>query len=562
MEEKKTASKKTFSPEQESAICTRDRTLLVSAAAGSGKTTTLTERIIRSLLDENNPESIQNMLIVTFTNASVFDLKEKISEALSASSLAHPENKRLDEELRALDYARIMTIDSFCAEVVRANAERVGITPLYRVSEGAETEILERSVIEAMIDRAFRGEFSPEISPENFEGLCDALTGVKNTSSLSDVLISLYEKTKSMVRGIDVFFDFANNYLHYSEEEPENTPYVQYIINEARETFAHFPSLLPTFTAPLTESGDSALFPLADDLSVICERLDRLTAGEPSYAELRERIFAFEFPKAPPIKNPKPDVALRAIKYRLDIKTAFSKLKSEFFSYTAEEWQKLYRDMSIYVSVLASFLSKFSEVYGEEKRRRGLLEFSDIERYAYNILYKDGELTEIAEEYRALFTSVYIDEYQDVNELQNKIFEAVSPPDRRFMVGDIKQSIYGFRSARPEIFAEMKKKFPPLSAGYSTESSIFMSNNYRCDEGIVDFVNLVFDGLFGAVKESIGYVPEDKLIFKKKTEGDAVYERASICIIEPQEQTEEAEEDIACTEEVAAEEVTEEATEA
>ena len=537
MQEKKTASKRTFSPEQESAINTRDRTLLVSAAAGSGKTTTLTERIIRSLLDEENPESIQNMLIVTFTNASVFDLKEKISEALTEASLLHPENKRLEAELRALDLARIMTIDSFCAELVKTNAERLGITPLYRVSEGAETLILERSVIDALIDRAFRGEIS-EISPERFEVLCDALTGVKNTSSLADVFISLYEKTKSLVGGVDVFFDFANDYLQYSSKSPEETPFVKYIFNETKETLLHFPKLLSHYTEPLLDSGEPSLLLLAADLEAIAERLRALAGLSLTYEELREKIFSFEFPKAPTIKNPKPDEALSAIEFRISIKTAISNLKDNLFSYTAEEWQSLYRDMSECVFTLAAFLSKFSGVYFEEKRRRGVLEFSDIERLAYDALYKDGELTEVAREYRELFTSVYIDEYQDVNELQNKIFEAVSPPDRKFMVGDIKQSIYGFRSARPEIFADKKKKYPPLSEGYNTESSIFMSNNYRCDEGIVDFVNGVFDVLFGAVKDSIGYVDADKLIFKKKTESEPVYEKANICLVDLSEKEE------------------------
>lgn len=529
--------KKVFSPEQERAINTRDRTLLVSAAAGSGKTTTLTERIIRSLLDEKAPESIQNMLIVTFTNASVFDLKEKISAALTEASLEHPEDKRLEEELRSLDYAKIMTIDSFCAEAVRINAERLGITPLYRIAETAEALILERSVIESLIDRAYRGELSDSVDPEKFEKLCDALTGVKNTSSLADVLISLYEKTKSLVKETEIFFDFANDYLQFSEKPIEETRYVRYIMEEVRETLLYFPSLLSHYTGPLVKSEDSSLLLLSDDLTEIAGRLSALAREELTYDELRERIFAFEFPKAPTVKNPKPPEALRAIDYRLEIKSAISKLKTELLSYTSEEWRELYRDMSEYVSVLASFLSLFSRVYFEEKRRRGCFEFSDVERLAYNVLYRDGELTDVAKEYRELFTSVYIDEYQDVNELQNKIFEAVSPAGKKFMVGDIKQSIYGFRSAKPEIFSDMKKRFPPLSDEYTAEASIFMSNNYRCDKGIVDFVNEVFDGLFGAVAESIGYVDEDKLIFKKKTDGEPIYERANICLIERKEKS-------------------------
>jgi len=188
-------NKKTvFSPEQELAIETRDRTLLVSAAAGSGKTTTLTERIIRSLLDEENPESISRMLIVTFTNASVADLKEKVSRALADAYLSHPESARLADEMRLLEVAKISTIDSFCSELVRQNAERLGISPLYRIAESAEALILERRIMETLTMGVFSGEIDLGVSGEEFESVCDALTGVKNTSSLSDVFISLYEK--------------------------------------------------------------------------------------------------------------------------------------------------------------------------------------------------------------------------------------------------------------------------------------------------------------------------------------------------------------------------------
>ena len=536
--------RKKFSPEQERAISTRDRTLLVSAAAGSGKTTTLTERIIRSLLDKDNPESIQNMLIVTFTNASVHDLKEKISAALTRAALDNPTNKRLDLELHSLAHARIMTIDSFCAELVRQNAERLGINPLYRIAETAETLILERSVMNRLIDSVFSKSTDREISPEKFERLCDALTGVKNTSSLADVLISLYEKTKSMVRGVKVFYDFANDYLQNSGKSLENTLYGKYIINEAKEALLHFPRLLSYYCEPLFASGEPELIRLAEYLSDNVDRLTKIANTEGGYDALREAVFSFAFSTAPTVSNPKPDVALRAIDYREDIKKAIIKLKSELLPYTEEEWKSLYSDMGEAVTVLAEFLDLFSETYFEEKRRRGVLEFSDIERLAYDALWSDGKITEVAEEYRSLFTSVYIDEYQDVNELQNKIFEAVSPPDKKFMVGDIKQSIYGFRSARPEIFADMKKQFPPLSDNYTREASIFMSNNYRCDEGIVDFVNEVFDKLFGVVRESIGYVSEDKLIFKKKYDGFLPeYEKANICIIEPADNDGEAEEE-------------------
>lgn len=528
-EENVKKEKKVFSPEQETAINTRDRTLLVSAAAGSGKTTTLTERIIRSLLDTKNPESIQNMLIVTFTNASVYDLKEKISEALSQAA---NENPRLEEELHALDHAKIMTINAFCAEVVRTNAERLGISPSYRIAEPAEALILERGIIDALIEAAYRGELEPEINSQDFEALCDALTGVKNTDTLADKLIVLYEKTKSMIKGCEVFSSFADDYLKYSKESVENTPYGKHAIRMARESLEYLPKLLSHYTEPLIQSGDDQLVRLAQYLENEIPKVALLAHGNPTYTEFKERLSVFEFERAPSIKGVKPPEAVRAVKYRTKVKATINNLLSTVFSYSESEWQELYVNMAKYVRVLGSFLKKFSEIYLGEKIKRGCLEFADTERLTYNCLWQNGELTDIANGYRSLFSSVYIDEYQDVNELQNKIFEAVAPPDARFMVGDIKQSIYGYRSARPEIFAEMKRSFPPLEDGYNLESSIFMSNNYRCDKGIVDFVNEVFDALFGAVKESIEYVEADKLRHEKKYKGfTPEYENAHVLLL-------------------------------
>ena len=525
--------KTVFSDDQKKAIKTRDRTLLVSAAAGSGKTTTLTERIIRSLLDGENPESISRMLIVTFTNASVLDLKEKISKALTKAYLENPESTRLADELRLLDSAKIMTIDSFCTELIRTNAERLGISPLYRIADGAEALILERSVMETLIEGAFSGGFSDELSVSTFESVCDALTGVKNTASLADTLISLYDKTKSMVKGTDVFFDFANDYLQYADKKLEETPYGEYIIAEARATLMHFPSLLRGYTKALYESKDDQLIAQAHDLEAICERLRSLAFLNMTYEDMQEKIGAFSFPKAPSVSNPKPEAAKAAINYRQSVKDALTSLSKNLLSYTREEWQGLFSKMGKAVGALAIFLDKFSKTYFAEKKKRGILEFSDVERLAYNVLWQDGKISEVAHEYRDLFTSVYIDEYQDVNEIQNKIFEAVSPEKKRFMVGDIKQSIYGFRSARPEIFAEMKKTFPPLSEdNYTETASIFMSENYRCDKGIIDFVNGVFDKLFGAVADSIGFVSADRLIYKKNYDFTPEYEKAEICIIE------------------------------
>ena len=191
-----------WTDEQLSAIETRDRTLLVSAAAGSGKTATLTERIIRSLLDENSPMNIDSMLVVTFTNAAASELRAKISRALSGAVEMNPENKHLARQMYLLPSAKIRTIDSFCNEILRANCDRVGLSPGYRIADTAECELLAISILEGLIEATYNGLLPDVASPMEFEELCDCLTDSKRTEELSEVLRYIHLRCESSEEGI------------------------------------------------------------------------------------------------------------------------------------------------------------------------------------------------------------------------------------------------------------------------------------------------------------------------------------------------------------------------
>ena len=202
-------AEKTFTKEQLSAIATRDKTLLVSAAAGSGKTAVLTERIIRTLLDEKSNIDINRMLIVTFTNAAVYEMRERITSAIKKKLEENPDNKKLEKQLYMLPSAKICTIDSFCNEIFRNNAERFGISPKYRIADGAEAKIISHSVMSALIESAVRGDISHVVESCDFERLADCLTAVKSSSNLEEVFDMLYEKSKSHELGVSVFSSLA-----------------------------------------------------------------------------------------------------------------------------------------------------------------------------------------------------------------------------------------------------------------------------------------------------------------------------------------------------------------
>ena len=507
---------KIFSESQLSAINTRDRSLLVSAAAGSGKTTTLTERIIRSLFDEEHPESIRNMLIVTFTNASVDDLRDKISAALTDAISKNPNDKRLSDELYMLPSAKIMTIDAFCAEIVRANSDKVGISPSYRIAESAEIEILTSSIMEFLINNAFSGRMDKICTPKEIELLSDCLTDSKRTKNLCEVLRMLYERSKSSVMGVGIFSLLAQRYKQGADLPAEDSFFGKELMRRAGEALLHYESVTKVLFEKALSEGEECKAD-ADAYSQYAQELAR-AARLTKYTDMRSALCTLTPPKLKPVKaNDKTEAMTLLRSEYAAVKDGVKDVYTCYFSYSEEQWKTLLNELGSVVSSLARFLEKFDTVYTEDKRKRGICEHSDVERYAYSCLYNpDFTTTDVADAYKSRFSSVYIDEYQDVNELQDAIFRAVARDDNRFMVGDIKQSIYSFRSARPDIFKNMKTLFAPLAdAKKGQASTIFLSQNFRCDRGVVNFVNSVFDTMFSVVGESIGYTNADALVFSK-----------------------------------------------
>ncbi len=499
-----------YTKEQLDAINFRDRSLLVSAAAGSGKTATLTRRIIESIL---GGEDISRMLIVTFTNAAVDELKTRIKSALEAALKDNPDNKTLQRQLTLLPTANISTIDAFCRTVLAKNGDKVGAPLNYRIADAAEFELLAHATLKGLINAIYENEATEVASAEDFVNLSSLLTSSKKNSELEDVLLHLYEASKSAPEGVFIYRKLADVYL---DENPLQSIYAKYACDYVHSLAEHFKNSISRIITELSfgderEQNYARIF--EGDLcfaSALCDAKE--------YEEIRELLLNMSFKALPSYRNyEKNENQLMGIALRDELKKYAKSALEKFFFYPKDRWGELYSSLHGALSLLASVLEAFDRLYLAEKHKRGILEYSDVERYSYLVLYGEyGEINEVAESMRENFTSVYIDEYQDINALQGKIFDAISRLDNRFMVGDIKQSIYGFRSADPDVFASLKKAYPPLEKSSKGEgASIFMSRNFRSDEGIIDFANRVFDKIFGAVSESIGYVTEDRLSFSK-----------------------------------------------
>ena len=430
-----------FTLEQQDAIDTRDKTLLVSAAAGSGKTATLTQRIIASLLDEEDPADISELLIVTFTNAAVGELKERIGKAIRTALAENPGNQRLQRQLLLLPSATICTIDSFCNEVLRATTGAVGIPPNYRIADAAEAELLGGAVCESLIAAAYEGDLEDEIPSAAFAELCDALTRVKADTALAPTLLSLYRKCETHEDGVLSLRALCKEYDPEGYTAPEHTRLGSYIMREARQMAAHYDNALQRILATFpTEGKGTVLFHgvLAE------EQFFFHTLSEvKSYAEMRALLEGFAPARQPSMKEEEKaifEISL-AISIRAEYKEALASYRKSFFLYTAEQFAELYTNLYKYTDILCKFVEKFDFSFREEKARKGLCEYADIERYAYRCLWDGDTPSAYARELSEKYSAVYIDEYQDVNRLQNLVFEAVSRPNNRFMVGDIKQSI-------------------------------------------------------------------------------------------------------------------------
>ena len=529
-----------WTDKQASAIQTRDRTLLISAAAGSGKTATLTERVICSILDADAPVAVNELLVVTFTNAAALELRERITARVGAALAEDPDNAFLRRQLELLPSAHIRTIDSFCNEILKQNTASVRLPPNYRIAEEAEISLLSTNVLEGVIEEVLAGE-SPEIaSPDELLSLIDAIVGVKEEEKIVPAFLYVYNKTKTHEDGLASLLPLIEQFKNGAEGALEDTVLFSYILDELRSFSGAYATVLADYLSRLRSAADPTSVAFADYLSPTLDALGRLKRVK-TYADARRELSEMYIHdlRTGPRKGRTPDV-LECLSFYKELSATFNDFRTDYFSYTEDACRTLCLDLYKNFSVFYRLLERFHFLFSERKRMMALCEHSDIERYAYECLYdlKNGTPSEFALSVRESFGAVYIDEYQDVNRLQNKIFEAVSTPYNRFMVGDIKQSIYSFRSADPGIFAEMKSAFSELTPENASEDrdprSIYMSDNFRSDRGVIDFANGVFDTVFGLIGGSIGYVDSDRLLCSKYKGKDteSEYRRAQILLVE------------------------------
>lgn len=509
-----------WTKQQLEAIVDRGHNLLVSAGAGSGKTAVLTERIIRRLCDKEKPAEITRMLVVTFTKAAAAELKARISSALN-DELAHdPANRRLARQLLQLDRAKICTIHSFCLDLLREHFAMLGIPANFRVADDAESKLLRQNLMDELIEDYYAGKSIPtEYAIDDFGRLADSLVGIKADDKLADKLLKLYTLFESYRDSIGFLKNFADELKADATCDFGESRCGQVTLRLVSERLEYYLGQLAD-TLPDLMNDDllsRAYLPAFEqDIDYIRE-VNRLCLNQ-DYAGLFRQMNSYSAARLGAVRGASDEV--KAIKDKRDrFKKERDKLAKKFCSLTPEKIAANQQRTADMLSQLYRLLALFNERIKKEKHRRAIVDFSDIERLAYTLLVNmDGKPTDTARSTSELYDEIYIDEYQDVNSVQDAIFAAVSRENNRFMVGDVKQSIYGFRGAEPDIFQSYRQSYAHLGDSETVSPSgytIYLSDNFRCDKEIIEFTNLVSERLFTNATGALPYYPEDGLVHSK-----------------------------------------------
>ena len=490
-----------WTDDQKKVIDTRERNILVSAAAGSGKTAVMVERIMRLVTDPVNPCNIDELLVVTFTRAAAGEMKERIAGAIADAYAADPDNEHLARQQALLSRAAITTIDSFCLDVVRNYGCTAGITPGFRTAGSAETKLLSRDTVKMVVDEAYEAEGD---GAAEFEAFAESISPGKTDRLIEELILSLYEEASSD--------PYPGEWLRSLIKAENNdvggdSPWLREYMEDIRirleliKRYAVENAMLAADPAGPASYAPAA----ASDLEFITE-LEK----ETSYEGMRERGNGWKaenLSRAKAKEGENPALRERFKKNRDEIKSGISKMLNSLLLEDLDSAGERMAASSKMLSVLVTLTEKYAEKFTEAKQRAGIMDFSDIEHTALQILTGENGRSEAAEELSLRYREIMIDEYQDSNYLQEAVLTAVSaiPAGRQnyFTVGDVKQSIYSFRQARPELFMNRSRLF---KSHPDQGVKIDLHQNFRSRKEVIDTVNSIFSVI---MREEIGGIDYD-----------------------------------------------------
>ena len=503
-----------WTEEQQKVIDTRDRNILVSAAAGSGKTAVLVARILALVTDPAHPVDIDRLLIVTFTNAAAGEMRQRIRDALEARAEEAPENAHLQRQLVLIHNAQITTIHSFCLQVLRSHFHMIGLDPGFRIADEGEMLLLRQDVLKETLEEAYElgaGEVHTT-ETEEFHQLLEQLAPGKDDQAVQNALLQVYQFSLGQPWPDEWLAGCRMAYCRPDKEEtPPEPDWVRFVVKDTKRVLADVrEEILYAITLCQAEHGPYMYEKaMQDDLAMV----EALQAAD----DYRELAKAFAVSGTYTRLSTKKDESVskeqkeQVQELRAGIKDALASVRVQYFYDRPEALEETFYASGVVVRALTRLVERFMEKLTEKKREKNVLDFSDLEHLALEILVAHDETgiqaSPAAMEYAEQFEEIMIDEYQDSNLVQELILNSVAGRGRgeanRFMVGDVKQSIYRFRLACPELFLEKYQTYRELE----NACRIDLHKNFRSRSEVLDGVNEIFRQI---MTENLGGIVYDK----------------------------------------------------
>jgi len=464
-----------FSESQLEVINGRHANMLVSAAAGSGKTEVLSERIISLITDKENPIDIDRMVILTFTEAAAAEMRERVTNKLTKLAEEKPEDERLFSQSMLVQNALITTIDSFCLFIIRNNFADINLDPGFRVLDKGEKELMLKDSFDELVDKRLENEEDGDI--RLLLDYLDEKSGFEEqTKKFADFLFGRPDRDK-WIR------DALNNYQIKDEDDFYQKKLIKFIEQEAR-LIAKDALTLADASLRICERVDEC-----PDIDVMSEVRDKIhdIACSKSIKELKNKAEQY---KVPSVKRKDYPGRETVKQNKNDIKKFVDEIKG-LLNFDVQRVMEDDQRMLKVIKAFTEFTCQYMDLFDEKKRERNVIDFVDMERFALKILSTEegSQPSKTALEYQDFFKVIMVDEYQDSNALQESILTKICSEDNYFMVGDVKQSIYGFRGACPEIFTEKYNRFQHTGIN----KKIDLNKNFRSRNCVLDFTNLIFE---------------------------------------------------------------------
>ena len=497
-------------------------------------------KIIKEKID------INQLLIVTFTNAAASEMREKILEAIYKKIEEEPENKNLQKQIVLLNDANISTIHSFCLEVIKNYFYEIGISPNFRIGDNAEIKLLKQETLEEVFEELYEEE------NKDFIKLVDTYCGYRNDNQLRELVLKIYNYSQSMPFPMEWISENVDKFNITNKTDFSQTEWGKLLIKNFKEEAQSAVTALKTVKNELKEDSELEKYyiTILEDI----EKIEKLLKQD-SWDDIYNLICNLQFEKWPISRKIQSELKDKSKQIRDKVEKPIKNFRDTIFIYKSKEAIEDIYDMYKILNILEKVILKFSNKYQENKKEKNIIDFSDIEHFALKILVKKDENdnyipTEVAKIYKEKFKEIAIDEYQDSNLVQEYILTTISNGKNIFMVGDVKQSIYKFRQARPELFLQKYNsyKMPDEATNECKENTkIQLFQNFRSRSSVLDITNLVFDNIMSMDLGGIEYNEKEYLNkgaeFKKATQELNVAGKAELNIIDLKKEDEEKEEE-------------------